>query len=53
MDMETLQHQFYDVMHKYEIAFSEKGVRTNLEGWWANKRGLYDLLRKHPNCDEQ
>ena len=53
MDMETLQHQFYNVMHKYEIAFSEKGVRTNLEGWWANKRGLYDLLRKHPNWDEQ
>ena len=53
MDMQTLQQQFYDVMHKYRIAFSEKGVRANLDGWWANKRGLYELLRRHPNWDEQ
>lgn len=53
MDMELLQRQFYDVMYKYKIPFSEKGVTANLEGWRTNKQGLYDLLRKHPNWDEQ
>ena len=53
MDMETLQHQFYGVMHKYQIAFSKRGVTANLNKWWGNKRGLYDLLRGHPNWDEQ
>lgn len=53
MDMETLQHQFYGVMHKYQIAFSKRGVTANLNKWWGNKRGLYDLLRRHSNWDEQ
>lgn len=53
MDMERLRHQFCDVMYKYKIAFSEKGVTTNLDGWQANKQGLYDLLRRHPNWDER
>ena len=53
MDMELLKQQFYDVMHKYEIPFAEKGVMENLEGWWAHKQFLYTLLSKHPNWDEQ
>lgn len=53
MDMELLRHQFYDVMYKYKIAFSEKGVTANLNEWQTNKRGLYDLLRRHPNWDER
>jgi hypothetical protein len=53
MDMNTLQHQFYGVMHKYQIAFSERGVRANLNKWWGGKRELYELLRRHPNWDEQ
>ena len=51
--MPPLQHQFYGVMHKYQIAFSKRGVTANLNKWWCNKRGLYDLLRRHPNWDEQ
>ena len=51
--MPPLQHQFYGVMHKYQIAFSKRGVTANLNKWWGNKRGLYDLLRRHPNWDEQ
>lgn len=53
MDMELLKQQFYDVMHKYEIPFAEKGVMENLEGWWTNKQFLYALLSKHPNWDER
>ena len=53
MDMELLKQQFYDVMHKYEIPFAEKGVMENLEEWWAHKQFLYTLLSKHPNWDEQ
>ncbi len=53
MDMELLRHQFYDVMHKYKIPFSEKGVTANLNGWQAHKQDLYDLLRRHPNWDER
>ena len=53
MDKELLKHQFYDVMHKYKIPFTEKGVMENLEGWWYSKKTLYSLLSKHPNWDER
>lgn len=51
--MNRLQEQFYDVMHKYQKSFSEKGVQKNLEVWRTGKRALHELLRKHPAWNEQ
>lgn len=51
MTAELLQ-PFYSVMHKYRKYFSDLGVKANLEKWAANKAGLLELLRRHPDWDE-
>ena len=33
--------------------YTEKGVRANVNAWMNNKQGLFDLLRKHPNWNEE
>ena len=50
--MEELKKAFYEVMYKYEKAFGETGVMTNLNLWAQEKAGLLELLRRHPNWDE-
>lgn len=47
-----LTAQIMDVLNQYQICYSEKGIRTNLECYSRNKRGLVALLRKHPSWNE-
>lgn len=51
--MNAIKKAFYDVMYKYEKCFSEHGVNANLKAWAENKGALIDLLRHHPNWNEQ
>lgn len=51
--MEELKRAFYEVMYKYEKAFSETGVMANLNAWARNKAPLLELLRNHPQWDEE
>lgn len=51
--MKELQQAFYEVMYKYEKPFSEKGVTANLNAWQKEKGPLIELLRRHPNWNEQ
>ena len=51
--MKELQQAFYEVMYKYEKSFSEKGVLENLNAWQKEKAPLIELLRRHPNWNEQ
>ena len=50
--MDALMQAFYGVMYKYQKHFSEKGVRANLDAWEQRKKGLLELLRRHPNWSE-
>lgn len=50
--MEELKQAFYEVMYKYEKSFGETGVMANLNAWVKNKAFLLDLLRRHPQWDE-
>lgn len=51
--MQRLKNQFYDVMYKYEKPFAEAGVLANLNQWATAKRSLLELLRRHPNWQEE
>ena len=50
--MEELKQAFYEVMCKYEKSFGETGVMANLNAWARNKASLLELLRRHPQWDE-
>ena len=51
--MEQLKNAFYEVMYKYEKAFSEEGVMENLRDWASGKSELLTLLRNHPDWNEE
>lgn len=51
--MNEIKKAFYNVMYKYEKCFSERGVTANLEAWRGNKGALTDLMRRHPDWNEQ
>lgn len=51
--MDGLTSAFFDVMYKYKIPFTKKGVESNLETWRKNKADLVDMLRRHPNWNEE
>lgn len=50
--MEELKQAFYEVMYKYEKSFGEVGVMANLNAWARNKAPLLELLRHHPQWNE-
>ena len=50
--MEELKNAFYEVMYKYKKSFSEEGVMENLRQWAEAKNDLINLLRLHPNWNE-
>lgn len=52
-NMNEIVKAFYDVMYKYQKYFSQKGVEKNLNAWANNKGELINLLRRHPNWNEQ
>ena len=51
--IQRLKGQFYDVMYKYKKPFAEAGVLANLNQWATAKRPLLELLRRHPNWQEE
>ena len=51
--MDSLTAAFYDVMYQYRLPFSPEGVAANLTAWRENKTPLVELLRRHPNWNEQ
>ena len=51
--MKELKKAFYDVMYKYHKPFTEDGVMANLRAWEKSKAPLLELLRRHPNWNEQ
>ena len=50
---EKILNQMCEVLDKYHKDYSIHGVRSNLASWQKNKSWLVDLLRKHPNWDEE
>ena len=50
--MEELKNAFYEVMYKYKKSFSEEGVMENLRLWAEAKSELMNLLRLHPDWNE-
>ena len=49
---EKIMSQMSGVFEKYRKNYSSHGVGANLSSWSRNKGWLVDLLRKHPNWDE-
>src|SRR5574344_3169865 len=45
--MKTLFDEF-----RIDHSYSTYGCRANVEEWYNNKKGLFELLRKHPMWDE-
>jgi hypothetical protein len=50
--MEQIKNAFYEIMYKYQKSFSEEGVMENLREWAEQKSELINLLRLHPNWNE-
>ena len=51
--MERIKNAFYEVMYKYQKSFSEEGVMENLNQWAEAKSDLINLLRLHPDWNEE
>ena len=51
--MEEIKNAFYEVMYKYQKSFSEEGVMENLREWAEAKSELMNLLRLHPDWNEE
>ena len=49
---EIITSQVYEVLDKYGKSYSKDGVIENLDKWSRNKDWLVNLLRKHPNWNE-
>lgn len=50
---ETIKRQVYDVLKKYDKNYSDSSVDENLQSWQSNKGWLVELLRRHPNWNEE
>ena len=55
-DYETMKGSLLDqmcsILDRHEIVYEKQGVEQNLNCYVNNKMPLLDLLRKHPNWDE-
>lgn len=51
--MDALTTALYDVMYFYELSFTPTGIEANLAKWREAKAPLLELLRRHPNWNEQ
>lgn len=49
---EKINEQICAVLDKYDKGFSTSGVLANLKAWQNNKGWLVELLRRHPNWNE-
>jgi len=53
MDLQKICAAVCKVLHDADIEFTQGAVKSNLKLWSANKKGLLELFRKHPNWDEE
>ncbi len=37
----------------FQGCYTEKGIKANVRAWMNNKQSLFNLLRKHPNWNEE
>lgn len=51
-ELAELKNEFYEVMYKYKKSFSEDGVMADLTAWQTAKADLLQLLRRHPDWNE-
>ncbi len=51
--LEKLKNDFYAVMRKYDLPFSETGVLANLHQWEREKSPLRNLLCRHPEWRDE
>ena len=49
---EKINEQICAVLDKYEKSYETRGVLANLKSWQNNKGWLIELLRRHPNWNE-
>ena len=49
---QAIINNFKAIMEKYDKNYDTQGIKANLNEWDDNKRGLTNLLRKHPNWNE-
>ena len=49
---ENIAEQVLGVLDKYKKDYSQSGVMDNLNSWEASKSPLINMLRKHPNWNE-
>ena len=52
MNMESIRAQFEDTLDFCQVDYASDGVEANLDQWKNNKTPLVDLLRKHPQWNE-
>lgn len=50
--MNEINEKVIAVMEKYDKDYSRRAVQSNLDCWSENKGALVELLRKHPNWNE-
>lgn len=51
--MDALKNAFYDVMYFYGLSFAPAGIDANLAQWRMAKAPLLELLRRHPDWNEE
>lgn len=49
---EKTRQQVYGVLEKYDKSYSNSSMNANLQAWQNNKGWLAELLRRHPNWNE-
>lgn len=50
---ETIKQQVYAVLDKYDKNYSNSGIDENVQSWQGKKGWLVELLRRHPNWNEE
>lgn len=50
---EKTRQQVYGVLEKYDKSYSNSSMNANLQAWQSNKGWLTELLRRHPNWNEE
>lgn len=52
-DMKSIREQFMDTLDFCEVDYESDGVDANIDQWESNKTPLVNLLRKHPQWNEE
>lgn len=52
MNMKSIRAQFENTLDFCKVDYANDGVEANLDQWKENKTPLIDLLRKHPQWNE-